>query len=58
MADFTLSYGPDIVTGTDGDDTVYGTGRGSFFPTLDPGDSLTAGRAPIRWCSSPTTQEE
>ena len=43
MADFTLSYGYDIVTGTDGDDTVYGTGRGTNWQTLNPGDSLTGG---------------
>ena len=43
MAEFTLIYGYDTVTGTDGDDTVYGTGRGTSWPTLNPGDSLTGG---------------
>src|SRR6476620_7110633 len=43
MAEFTLRYGPDTVTGTDGDDTVYGTGRPTSWPTLNPGDSLTGG---------------
>ena len=38
MANFTLTTGSDTVTGTDTDDTVYGT-----TGTLNPSDSLTGG---------------